>query len=102
MRFAAAAAPRGPATLAEGVTESSPASGGNLLVSSVAGFDPDGGEAVIEPGTSGEEYVSFDGVDVQGRALLGISRAYEAAAHEAGSQVRPGAGGARSGGPSPS
>ena len=60
--------------LAQEVTAPDPAEGGTLAVESVASFDPNGGEAIFEPGTAGEETFTYEGLDSSANYLVGVSR----------------------------
>ena len=60
--------------LVQDVTSTDPADGGNLALESVGSFDPNGGEAVFEPGTADEETFTYGGVDGTQNLLVDVTR----------------------------
>ncbi len=49
-----------------------------VRLDSVSAFDPDGGDALFEPGTTNEETFSYDAVDPDTNRLLDLTRPYPA------------------------
>ena len=70
------------------VTTTSPASGGNWQVQSVAEFSDEGGEAVVEPGTAREEPIKYAGIDEENDLLLGVLRGASPKNHSRGTFVQ--------------
>lgn len=64
----------GETELMEAASVEVPGGGGSLRVASVDDFDPDGGSAIIEEGTSAEELLYYSEIDEEDSALTGISR----------------------------
>lgn len=64
----------GGATVVDTITVEAPTNGGSLAVSDIGVFNPDGGTALIEPGTPSEESVTYTGVDAAVGSLLGLVR----------------------------
>lgn len=63
-----------PAHLSQAITAASPASGGDLLVDSIAAFEPGWGQAVVDPGTASEEILSYNGIGTDPLRLFGVNR----------------------------
>jgi hypothetical protein len=76
------------ATLTQDVTPEDPPYNGNLSVSSVSAFNPDGGTAVFEPDTASEETFTYTSTDPESLILTGVRRE-SPATHPAGSVVAP-------------
>ena len=76
------------ATLTQDVTPEDPPYDGNLSISSVSAFDPDGGTAVFEPGTDSEESFTYTSTDSETLILTGVRRE-SPVSHPKGSVVAP-------------
>lgn len=74
-------------SLAHEVTTTDPTEGGQIQLEDVSAFDPSGGEATFEPGTSSAESFTYSGVNAEHKYLVGISR-QNPVAHPAGSFVQ--------------
>lgn len=59
-------------TLTHDVSPTDPGEGGHLGLEDTSAFAPDGGEAILQPGTASEERFTYSGTD--GTHLLGVSR----------------------------
>lgn len=74
--------------ITEEMTETHPAAGGSLQINSVTQFDPNGGTAVVDPGTDDQESLVYSGVSDQENSLIGVERD-RALGHDMGSVIRP-------------
>ena len=76
------------AHLTKDATSLSPSNGESLVLDSIAGFDPTGGRATIEPDTQYSEEFDYEAIDAENLALTGIDRP-NPSGHPGGSIVAP-------------
>ena len=77
--------------LNQSVSTVTPNDGGRLKVEAVTDFEPDGGEAVFEPGTARQEPFGYSGIDEATDELTGVVRPNTKYTHASGTFVQEGA-----------